>query len=219
MESGAFSTKRGTRPFRCCMTGSAPFPKGWRQPEKNGKWGFLDPEGHIVLPFEYDSTVGEGFSDGLVPVRQNGREGYMDKTRRMAILLDPGYAAVCGFHSGFALVAADPASSRKARKRGPPRIRRGNRRFTGRSTGRDGLWFRRNTPPCGSWTEGLSPRGWTAENAFSIRTAGRSWRRILKRWATFPKGWRRSSGMGRTDTLTKQDRCHSLRVQRCRRLP
>ena len=79
MESGAFSTKRGTRPFRCCMTGSAPFPKGWRQPKKNGKWGFLDPEGHIVLPFEYDSTVGEGFSDGLVPVRQNGREGYMDK--------------------------------------------------------------------------------------------------------------------------------------------
>ena len=90
------------------------FSEGLAAAEKNGKWGFLDPEGHIVLPFEYDSTVGEGFSDGLVPVRRNGREGYMDKTRRMAILLDPGYAAVCGVHSGFALVAADPASSRKA---------------------------------------------------------------------------------------------------------
>lgn len=40
MESGAFSTKRGTRPFRCCMTGSAPFPKGWRQPKKTGNGGF-----------------------------------------------------------------------------------------------------------------------------------------------------------------------------------
>jgi len=52
-------------------------------PEPPPAWGFINKKGEVVIPMIYEKAL--GFSDGLAPVRQNGRWGYIDHQGRMVI--------------------------------------------------------------------------------------------------------------------------------------
>ncbi|RLG25198.1 WG repeat-containing protein, partial [Methanosarcinales archaeon] len=44
---------------------------------KNGKYGFVDKKGKIVIPLKYDNAG--SFSEGLAWVEKDGKEGFVDK--------------------------------------------------------------------------------------------------------------------------------------------
>lgn len=45
--------------------------------EKNGKYGYFDKDGKVVIPNIYDSV--EEFSNGLAKVKLNGKWGFINK--------------------------------------------------------------------------------------------------------------------------------------------
>ncbi|MBE9577584.1 WG repeat-containing protein [Moraxella sp. K1664] len=57
--------------------------EGLASVEQNGKWGFIDNTGKVVIPVQYD-YVGY-FSEGLATVKQNGKFGFIDKTGKVVI--------------------------------------------------------------------------------------------------------------------------------------
>ena len=69
----------------------------------NGKWGYLDHEGKIAIPFEY-SEAGE-FSSGLAPVRKGAYWNYINYEGK--VILDGGYSYASQMHNGVALVYHD----------------------------------------------------------------------------------------------------------------
>lgn len=52
--------------------------------EIDGKWGFIDKSGNIVIPANYDSLY-VGFNDGLAGVEIDGKWGMIDKTGKIVI--------------------------------------------------------------------------------------------------------------------------------------
>ena len=46
--------------------------------KQNGKYGFIDKKGKVVVPFQFDDTA-YSFSDGLAYVKQDGKYGFIDK--------------------------------------------------------------------------------------------------------------------------------------------
>ena len=66
----------------------------------DGKYGYTDKEGKIVIEPQYD---GAGtFSEGLASVKINGKHGYIDK--RGKIVIEPQYDLAGDFREGLALV-------------------------------------------------------------------------------------------------------------------
>ncbi len=54
-----------------------------KRPLGKGKWGYMDRNGKLAIPDNYE-LVGH-FSEGLAPVKLNGRWGYIDRNNTMAI--------------------------------------------------------------------------------------------------------------------------------------
>ncbi|MCL2816465.1 MAG: WG repeat-containing protein [Oscillospiraceae bacterium] len=50
---------------------------------KNGKFGFADTTGKIVIPFEYDDAY--CFAEGLAAVEKNGKWGFINKLNEAVI--------------------------------------------------------------------------------------------------------------------------------------
>ena len=48
---------------------------------QNGKWGFIDKMGNVVIPFKCEEIW--NFEDGLAYVRLNGKWVYIDKTGKV----------------------------------------------------------------------------------------------------------------------------------------
>ncbi len=74
---------------------------------EDGKWGYVNREGKMVIPatFEYAS----GFSEGLAVVTMaNGKYGYIDKTGKLVIAANYDYADA--FEDGLALVMVNGKS-------------------------------------------------------------------------------------------------------------
>ncbi len=46
--------------------------------KQNGKWGYIDQTGKVVIPFQFDRTAGI-FSDKPVPQQKDGKFGYINK--------------------------------------------------------------------------------------------------------------------------------------------
>lgn len=66
-----------------------------------GQTGFVDKEGKLVIPMEFDDfEIGHYFKEGLCPVAKDGRWGFMDK--RGNIVIDFQFAEVGSFHEGLA---------------------------------------------------------------------------------------------------------------------
>jgi hypothetical protein len=47
---------------------------------KDGKWGFIDKTGRVVIPLIYDYV--EPFHEGLCRFLKDGKYGFIDKTGR-----------------------------------------------------------------------------------------------------------------------------------------
>ncbi len=65
---------------------------------KNGKWGYVDENDHIVIDLIYDGA--SYFSEGLAPVQVDGKYGAIDKNGNMVI--EPQFDGNFYFHEGIA---------------------------------------------------------------------------------------------------------------------
>lgn len=72
-------------------------------PKKNettGKWGYVNKQGKIVIPYKYE--IAAEFSEGLAAVAINTKGGYIDQTGKTVIPFK--YEGMLQFHNGFAIV-------------------------------------------------------------------------------------------------------------------
>lgn len=60
------------------------FREGLALFSQNGKYGFIDQEGNIVIDAKYENKF-SFFSEGLASVSQNGKSGYIDRTGKVII--------------------------------------------------------------------------------------------------------------------------------------
>lgn len=94
------------------------FSEGLARVEKDGKCGFIDEAGNLVIPLEYDSDRYSYFREGLALVyvggeylpasqriRTGGKCGFIDKTGKVVIPLE--YDSATHFSEGLAAVAKD----------------------------------------------------------------------------------------------------------------
>ena len=82
---------------------TVPFSEGLTCVEKDGKYGFIDTIGKVVVPCQYDDA--DSFSDGFARVKKDGKWRYIDTTGKEVIpcQYDNGYS----FNKGFVVVVKD----------------------------------------------------------------------------------------------------------------
>jgi len=68
--------------------------------DKNGKTGYIDHNGKLIIPFKFDEA--RGFSEGLAPVRIGEDWGYIDASGK--IVVKPRFFQASAFSEGFAAV-------------------------------------------------------------------------------------------------------------------
>jgi len=81
--------------------------EGFTAVKKDGKWGFINGEGEIVVPLIYEDK-GFGFfspDEGLCNVKKDGKWGFIDNTGKEVIPFI--YEDAAGFGDGFASVKKD----------------------------------------------------------------------------------------------------------------
>ena len=66
----------------------------------SGRWGYIDAEGNVVVPFNFERAL--EFVGDRAPVRVGGKWGYIDLAGNVAI--EPLYAMALPFAEGFACV-------------------------------------------------------------------------------------------------------------------
>lgn len=57
------------------------FSEGLAAVQKNGKWGFINTAGKVVIPFKYDEAL--DFDDDIAEVMQGDKVFYIDKTGKL----------------------------------------------------------------------------------------------------------------------------------------
>ena len=77
------------------------FAEGLVGVQKNGQWGFLDPDGQVKIAFRFADA--HAFSGGLAAVKLKGKWGFVDNTGNLAIPAQFDDAA--DFAEGLAAVA------------------------------------------------------------------------------------------------------------------
>ena len=86
-----------------------------RVEDANGKWGFIDKTGKVVIPCQWNVAL--SFSEGLAGVKDaNGRYGFIDKTGKVVIPCQWKWAD--SFHEGLVLVQDDNGKWHKIDKTG-----------------------------------------------------------------------------------------------------
>ena len=81
------------------------FSNGIACVKKDGKWGYVDKVGNIIIDFKYDEA-GDFSEEGLAPVKnENFKWGYIDKTGNTVI--DFQYIGADKFYEGIAQVQKD----------------------------------------------------------------------------------------------------------------
>jgi hypothetical protein len=66
--------------------------------QKDGKWGFIDKKGNILIPFEYSEV--NDFCEGLARVELDGKWGFIDKMGKIIVPIE--YEVANDFSEGFA---------------------------------------------------------------------------------------------------------------------
>ncbi len=64
------------------------------------KWGFINPNGEVVIPFEYDEI--QNFQNNLAAVKKSNKWGFINKKGQLIIPVK--YEEVSSFHEGLAAV-------------------------------------------------------------------------------------------------------------------
>ena len=83
-----------------CNRVRGPFSEGHIAVEVDGKWGFMDELGKLVIQPMYDEAT--SFSEGLAFARLGRKWGYVNHQGQWAI--PPQFDGVTSFHEGMALV-------------------------------------------------------------------------------------------------------------------
>ena len=81
--------------FRKNRTGNAVFAV-----KKNSKWGYIDVNGKVVIPLEYEEVA--DFSEGLAPVCKNGKWGYINLKKEVVIPFKFANSKMYSFKNGVA---------------------------------------------------------------------------------------------------------------------
>jgi hypothetical protein len=68
-----------------------------------GRWGFVDHQGHLAIPAQFESA--SPFSDGYAAVTVSGKKGYIDKTGQISIV--PRFSAAEPFSEGLAAACCE----------------------------------------------------------------------------------------------------------------
>ncbi len=74
--------------------------EGLRGFESNGKWGFVDENGKVIIKPQFEAVI--CFREGLCPVKMNGKWGFIDKKGR--IVITPIYGFARCFRNGYSIV-------------------------------------------------------------------------------------------------------------------
>lgn len=73
--------------------------------KKNGKWGYIDGYGKVIIPLEYEE-VGN-FSEGLAAVRKDNKWGYINLKNEVVIPIEFTNRGVSSFKNGVAKYYTD----------------------------------------------------------------------------------------------------------------
>lgn len=82
--------------------------------DKTNRVGYIDKDGQLIIPFEFDAIVaGEGgeslefndFSEGLAAVNKNDKYGFIDTKGK--VVIEPKYEWASNFSSGLAIVSVE----------------------------------------------------------------------------------------------------------------
>lgn len=75
----------GTEIFNDKLEDARPFGQinGYAAVKTNGKWGFINKEGKVVIPPEYEDAA--SFTKGLAAVKKDGKWGFIDKNNKMVL--------------------------------------------------------------------------------------------------------------------------------------
>lgn len=92
-QNGGFALKEETPDFsweiKPQFDGLVPntkFACGLAAVSKNGKYGYINKNGEVVIPYSYDR--GYDFLDGMAKVEKNGKIGYIDKRGKICIPIE-----------------------------------------------------------------------------------------------------------------------------------
>lgn len=77
-----------------------PYSEGLAAVEKEGRWGFIDPNGKEIIQPIYSAV--QNFSDGRAAVKIDGRWGFIDKSGNY--IVKPQYSDVWSYRNGRATV-------------------------------------------------------------------------------------------------------------------
>jgi hypothetical protein len=66
----------------------------------DGKWGYIDSAGTIIIAPEFEEA--ESFSEGVAAVKAEGSWGYIDKSGKF--IIPPGFASAQPFYKGIGVV-------------------------------------------------------------------------------------------------------------------
>ena len=76
-----------------------PFVDGMARVKVDGKWGFIDTNGKMVIAPQYERV--ENFFEGLAGVKKDDKWGFVDKKGR--IVVEPQFDEIWDFSNGLAL--------------------------------------------------------------------------------------------------------------------
>ena len=79
------------------------FNEGLKGYEVDGKWGFINEQGKVVIKPQFDD-VG-WFSEGLCAVEINGKWGFINK--KGTIVIQPKYGFARNFYNGYSVVVTN----------------------------------------------------------------------------------------------------------------
>jgi len=92
-----------TKYYRGASSASSGFSQGMAPVKKDGKWGYIDITGKIIIDFRFDDAY--EFSDDLARVVIGQKSGYINKNGELVI--KPQYDDCSEFHEGVAVAMLD----------------------------------------------------------------------------------------------------------------
>lgn len=73
--------------------------------KQDGKWGFMDKEGKIMIEPQYEDA--RSFCNGYAAVKQNGKWGFINKEG--TVIIEPQFSETMDFSDGSVFVKRDDA--------------------------------------------------------------------------------------------------------------
>lgn len=76
------------------------FSEGLASAKKDGKWGFIDKKGNVVIDFIYEYAG--NFLEGLASVKKDGKAGYINA--KGEVIVDFIYSSTYAFSNGYGVI-------------------------------------------------------------------------------------------------------------------